>query len=289
MYKLLEGENFMAISNFVVFNSTIKHGQMNTGINFYPAGLDSEERTRLMREHKGRIAKEVGFDINKIFMALQANKKHPYHPGTCYTLTKEDVSNYDDLYAYDVWADMVKITGDTPNCVIGFNVSDAPNVIAMNVKTNEAVSAFCSVLHINKEVPSMIKSTLGGNPEDIIVSVSPFMHLYPWITDSIGVMPPWMSNEAVWADTIESSQGSFLLINLKKALLRQLTASGILESHIIMGEDSFFRADQYYSTRRAQITGDNSQDGRFMHGVLLRDANGSYSDDFEGKSYIKRI
>ncbi len=42
----------MANSNFVVFNSTIEHGQMNTGINFYPAGLDLNERIRLMREHK---------------------------------------------------------------------------------------------------------------------------------------------------------------------------------------------------------------------------------------------
>ena len=56
------------IKNFVVFNTQVKHGQMNTAKAFYP-GLEenSEERTRLMREHKQLIADEVGFDINKIF------------------------------------------------------------------------------------------------------------------------------------------------------------------------------------------------------------------------------
>lgn len=260
----------MKITNFIVFNTTKKHGQMNTAAAFYPEGMEESERIKLMREHKEFIGKEIGFDINKIFMSLQANAKHPYEPGTSYTLTKEDVENYEDLYNYDVWADTVKLTPATPNCVIGFNVSDAPNVIAMNTKTMEATSTFCSGAHINNKVPMTIKDTLGGNPEDMIVSISPFAHVLPWYADELGKQPSWISNEEVWNDCIEK-HGSLFLINMKKALLKQLVASGIDEKNIVVGEDSLYRADQYYSSQRVRMLQDPSQDGRFMHGVFLQE------------------
>lgn len=144
------------IKNFVVFNSNIRHGQMNTAKNFYPGVEDSSERKRLMNEHKQILADEVGFKVPNIFMALQANKNHSYVLGTSYTITPKHVAEYDDLYDYDVWADTVRLTSDTPNVVVGFNVSDGANVIAMNLDTKEAISTFCSGPHINKQVPFTI-------------------------------------------------------------------------------------------------------------------------------------
>ena len=260
----------MKISNFVVFNTTRQHGQMNSGAAFYPNDLGADARMKLMRENKMKIAEEVRFDINKIFMALQANKNHSYEPGTSYTLTKDDVSNYTDLYDYDVWADTVKLTPETPNCVIGFNVSDAPNVIAMNVETGEATSTFCSGIHINNEVPAMIKETLGGQAKDIMVSVSPFAHILPWMGQTYDDEPVWTHNKNAWKDCIER-HGSMLLINQKEALLKQLLASGILLENIMMGEDSLYNANDYYSSQRARLMNDKSPDGRFMHGVMLQE------------------
>lgn len=267
----------MRISNFIVFNTTKKHGQMNSGVAFYPDGMDGATRVKLMRENKGKIAGEIGFDINKIFMSLQSNAKHPYQPGTVYTLKKEDVENYEDLYDYDVWADTVKLTSETPNCVIGFNVSDAPNVIAMNLKTHEATSTFCSGAHVNNEVPKTIKETLGGDSEDIVVSISPFAHKLPWIGETNEAQPTWTSNQEVWEDCLER-HGNLLLINQKKALLKQLIESGIEESNILIGEDSFYNAEKYYSTQRNRMV-DTFEDGRFMHGVMLQEVNSMEEQD----------
>ena len=47
--------------------------------------------------------------------------------------------------------------------MIGFNISDRANAIAMNVKTQE------------------VTSTLDGNPEDIMVDISPFSYMIPLI------------------------------------------------------------------------------------------------------------
>lgn len=91
---------------------------MNASLLFYKRIDNKAERIRLMREHKQSIADEVSFDINDIFMALQANTNHSYVPGTAYTITREDYCNYKDLYNYDVWSDTVKLTKETPNVVI---------------------------------------------------------------------------------------------------------------------------------------------------------------------------
>ncbi len=268
------------IKNFVVFNSTIEHGQMNTNKNFYPGIEDENTRVKLMREHKQRLADEVGFNKNHIFMSLQANKKHPYIPGTSYTITPEDVAHYEDLYDYDVYSDTVRLTSNTPNVVIGFNVSDGANVIAMNLKTKEAISTFCSGSHINKQVPFTIASTLGGNPLDIVVDVSPFAYILPFKEQNGLKEPHWVSNAKVWEGCLDRNSiyciedqkqyGSYdiLYIDQKKALLRQLVESGIKEENIYVREDSL-QNPNYYSSQRARLLNNPSYDGRFMHGVMF--------------------
>lgn len=257
------------IKNFVVFNSCIRHGQMNTNKNFYPGVVDASERKRLMNLHKQSLADEVGFKVNNIFMALQADKNHPYVPGTSYTITSKDVAEYDDLYDYDVWSDAVKLTAETPNVVVGFNISDGANVIAMNVKTKEALSAFCSGAHINKLVPFTMASTLGGNPEDIMVDISPFAHNLPYKGESSIVEPTWVSNSKVWQDCLKEDPKNYILyIDQKKALLQQLTGSGIPEENIYVREDSLFN-ENYYSSQRARLYQNPYHDGRFMHGVMF--------------------
>ena len=261
------------IKNFVVFNTLIKHGQMNSGKAFYPGLEDNaSERTRLMREHKQAIADEVGFDINHIFMSLQANAKHPYVPGTSYTITPEDVASYNDLYDYAVWSDTIKLTRNTPQVVIGFNVSDGANVIAMNLKTKEATSTFCSGAHINKRVPFTIASQLGGNPEDIMVDVSPFLYTYPFMIGELSE-PSWVSNEQVWEKCIghNENEKDLLMIDQRKALLRQLEESGIRKENIHLRGNTIFDPD-YYSSQMPRFNErlkTNRVDGRFMHAVMF--------------------
>lgn len=279
-----------SIKNFVVFNSTIKHGQMNSAKPFYP-GLEENpsERARLMREHKQALADEVGFDLNRLFMTLQPNAKHPSVAGTTYTLKPEDLANYSDLYDYDVWAHSVKLTRETPTATIGFNVSDGANVILMNLRTMEATSTFCSGEHINKGIPFMLASTLGGDPEDIVVDVSPFAYEIPFVKGELNE-PTWVSNKKVWGNYLRDSEfGDTLYINQKDALVDQLVASGIKKENINLREDSLFN-DNYYSSQTARLKNDPSLDGRFMHGVMyeFEDEEREYSEPYIRKYEIKR-
>lgn len=277
------------ITNFVVFNSQIKHGQMNTAKAFYP-GLEDNmaERIRLMREHKQTIANEVGFNINNIFMSLQANVNHPYIPGTSYTITPEDVAEYEDLYDYDVWSDTIKLTRKTPGVVIGFNISDGANVIAMNTSTLEATSTFCSGAHINKGVPFTIASNLGGNPEDIMVDISPFAYQFPFVSNSEMKEPNWISNQQTWDECLTEKDG-ILWIDQKKALLKQLEASGIKAENIYVRENSL-QNPNYYSSQRARLSGKSDQDGRFMHAVMFEreGKEREYNQEYIKKYPVKR-
>lgn len=276
------------IKNFVVFNTMIKHGQMNAAEAFYPGIEEANERIKLMREHKEGIAKEVGFTNNNIFMTLQANKNHPYIPGTSYQITREDVDKYEDLYDYDVWADTVKLTPETEEVVVGFNVSDGANVIMMNQNTQEVVSTFCSGAHINKGVPYTIAEALGGNREDMIVDISPFSYTIPFDTTGDTKEPLWISNKFAWEDCLKK-KGDFLYIDQKRALLRQLEASGIKYENIHVRENSLFDSN-YYSSQRARLQKDNTQDGRFMHAVMyeLEGEEKEYTSSYIKKYPVKR-
>ncbi len=268
------------IKNFVVFNSQIKHGQMNSAKQFYP-GLENDpaERKRLMIRNKILLGREIGFDRRNIFMANQKDQNHPYVPGTSYIVTPEDVVEYHDLYDYNVWADTVKLTRNTPGVIIGFNVSDSANVIAMNLKTQEATSTYCSGSHINQGVPFTIASHLGGNPEDIVVDISPFAYLLPLV----GEEPTWIDNSFVWKDCIIQKDG-ILYVDQKNALIYQLVQSGIKMENIYVRENSL-QNPNYYSSQRARLTQDPSQDGRFMHAVMF-EREGQEIEYSE--SYIKK-
>lgn len=256
------------IKNFVVFNSQVKHGQMNAAPKYYP-GLESNaaERKRIANQNKQNLAKEVGFNLDHLFMLEPDDQIHIYVPGTSYILTPEDVANYDVLFNYSIWADTVKLTRKTPGVIIGYNVADGANVIAMNTNTLEATSTFCSGLDINQMVPFTIASTLGGHPEDIMVDVSPFAYYFPFVANDTMKEPDWISNKQIWSDCLAEKDG-ILWIDQKKALLRQLEASGIRPENIYVRENSF-QNPNYYSSQRSRLSDDNSQDGRFMHGVMF--------------------
>lgn len=277
---------------FVVFNTNRTYGNMNAAKAFYPEGMSAEERNAIARANKLKIAEEVGFDLNRLFMTLQP--KDAKDRGSVYVLTPEDLANYKDLYDYDVYADTPKVTPATPGTAIGFNVSDAANIIAMNTKTMEATSTFCPGTHIDAKVPEGIAAVTGGNPKDIIVDVSPFTHILPvYNANDKNWMPGYINDSKVWDGTLyRDEKTGILYIDQLKALKKQLLASGIKEENITWGEDSYYTTDKngkyiYPSSQRArlqpdmlskgdfiidetgQYSNDPSQDGRFMHGVAL--------------------
>lgn len=252
---------------FVVFHTDKSYGQMNGAAAFYPEGMSGAERNAIARSNKLKIAEEVGFNLNCLFMTLQP--KEAKDRGSIYVLKPEDLEKYEDLYNYDVWADTKKVTPETPNTAIGFNVSDAANIIMMNTKTMEATSTFCPGTHIDAKVPLGLADQLGGAREDIVVDVSPFAHILPlYNPNDKNWMPAYINDPEVWDGFYERDQKGILYLDQLKAIKKQLLMSGLKEEQIFFGEDSFYNKN-YYSTQRARLQDDPTQDGRFMHAVAL--------------------
>ena len=261
---------------FVVFNTNNTYGNTKGG-----AG----------KANRLKIAEEVGFDLNRLFMTLQP--KEAKDRGSVYVLTPEDLANYKDLYDYDVYADTPKVTPDTKNVAIGFNIYDGANIVAMNTKTMEATSTFCPGTHIDAEVPKGIAEVTGGNPEDIIVDVSPFAHVLPlYNANDKNWMPGYVNNMEVWEDALtRDEETGILYINQLKAIKKGLLAGGIKEENIVWGEDSFYTTDAngnylYPSLQRTRMVPDLANPGKF----LIDEETGTYlNDDKQNGSYMHGV
>lgn len=269
---------------FAVFNTDKTYGITIGNKSLHPAGLSSEETLAISRANKEKIANEVGFDLSKLFIPLQGEER-----GTSFVLKKEDVASYKDLYDLDVYADIAKMSKETEDekTAIGFNVSDAANVIAMNLKTMEATSTFCAGQHINAHIPEKIIEVLGGSPEDIYVDISPYGYKIPYYNPADkNWEPAWVSNEEAWSGCKERLENGIIVVDQQKALTRELTKSGILLDHIYDRGDSYYN-DLYYSTQRARMINDPSQNGRFLHGVAYVEEGKTYNNS-NIKVYTKK-
>ncbi len=290
-------EKFDKDFQFAVWHTTVKDGQMNSAAAFYPEGMDASRRGEIMRENKKKVADMVGFPIKRLFMSLQGKER-----GTSYTLTRDDVLKYEDLYDYDVYADTIKMRPDTAEfgTAIGFNISGAANVIAMNLKTMEATSTFCAGAHINEKVPERIIDILGGDPEDIYVDISPFDWIEPYYNpNDKDFRPAWMSNEEVWEGHYRRTDEGILLVDLYTPLMEQLVNSGIPLSHISNYGDVLTNPN-FYSTQASRLQDINPyiamygntiknipSDGRYQHGVAYVNDDKTYTQD-NVKTYKRR-
>ena len=268
------------MSNFKIvdFNSTREDGQMNTAAVFYPEGTSAEDRKTQMREHKQNLVSRFGLSYKNIFIPIQKNSKNPdkYEDGLCYTLTKEDVENYDDLYDYDVNADIIKLTPDTPNIAIAYPVADCAVVKAINTKTNEIVLSHCGGEYIDRYLPMQTIDALGGNEKDIVVYVSPFAYSL-FYTDENSLT--WANNNNVWKGCkafIDNGEARSVSINVYKALRRQLLERKILEENLHMSPYNIRKCDMFYSNSRGYK--DPSFKGRILSGIAIIDESKEVSE-----------
>lgn len=256
--------------NFVTFHSTKKHGNMNVQKLHYPEGMPAEERKSQMEQHKKMLAEEIGMDFRKIFLPIQKNVKSQdrYPDGHTITLTEEIVKQYEDLYDFDYYADIAKITQETPYVAVANNIADCANVIAMNLKTQEAVVAHCGGDQMNRNLPLQAIDALGGKEKDIVVEISPFAHVLTYETGQ----PAWLSNREVWDQSLVMQNG-VLFINQYRALERQLRLRKIPDQNIIWSPLDTKTCEELYSNSNANgPLQKKSDNGRFISGVVLMPA-----------------
>ena len=267
---------------YVSFDTIREYGQMNTNKSFYPEDLTPADRKLIMQTNKNKIANELGLSYKDIFIPIQKNMNNSdkYEDGKCYTLKQEDKETYDDLYDYDVYTDIVKLTKDTPNTIVAFPAADCAVIKAVNLKTNEAVLAHCGGEYIDRYLPMQTIDALGGNEKDIKVYISPFAHeMFYENIDNL----KWANNQNVWQSFINEEEKNGIIsarVDVKKALLKQLVDRQIDEENIILSPYNTAVDNEFYSNSRGYQ--DKTFAGRFLSGIALTDYQ-----NIDEKPYIK--
>lgn len=271
---------------YVSFDSMRAHGQMNTNKNFYPSFLGASDRKNIMNNNKQHLAEDVGFEsYKKIFIPIQKSTRNAdkYKDGYCYTLTSEDVEKYEDLYDYDVYADIVKVTSETPGIAIAYPAADCAVIKAVNMKTNEAVLAHCGGEYMDRYLPMQTIDALGGDEKDIKVYVSPFAHSL-FYSDANNLT--WATNRnSVWFNCLEEKEENGMTsvrVNVYKALKNQLMERCISEENIVFSQFDTSKDNEFYSNSRQYQ--DKKFLGRFLSGIVLTEDKGQ-----EQKPYVKVI
>lgn len=255
----------------VDFNSSINDGQMNTAPSFYTEGMPVEARREIMNLNKQRLVEKLGLTYKNIFIPIQKNMKTAdrYADGASYTLTKDDVSDYEDLYNFDVYTDIVKLTPDTRNVAIAFPAADCAVIKAVNTNTNEVVLSHCGGEYIDRYLPMQTIDALGGDEKDIKVYVSPFAYTLTYEDSSKLV---WANNPRVWKDCKEyvtENNKESLKINIYKALRKQLIVRRIKEENLYISKYDITESDLFYSNHKSYQ--DKKYAGRNLFGIAIID------------------
>lgn len=255
----------------VDFNSSIKDGQMNSAASFYTEGMSVEARREIMNLNKQRLMDKMELNYKNIFIPIQKNRKtaYKYPDGTSYTLTKEDINTYDDLYNYDVYTDIVKLTPETRNIAIAFPAADCAVIKAVNTKTNEVVLSHCGGEYIDRYLPTQTIDALGGNEKDIKVFVSPFAYTLTY-QDPAKLI--WANDARVWNGCkifIENNGEVSLKINVYKALKKQLLERKILEDNLFISPYDITESELFYSNSKGYL--DKKYAGRNLFGIAIID------------------
>lgn len=261
------------MKNFKIvdFNSCINDGQMNTAASFYPEGMETSLRREIMNANKQNLVGKMGLNYKNIFIPIQKSNKNPnkYIDGTSYTLTKEDVKEYDDLYNYDVYTDIVKLTPETRNIAIAYPAADCAVIKAVNTKTNDVVLSHCGGEYIDRYLPMQTIDALGGSEKDIKVYVSPFAYTLAYQDESKLV---WANNPRVWNECKEYQNvngNKQLVIDVYKALKKQLIARRIPEENLYISNHNITESDMFYSNSKSYQ--DKKYAGRNLFGIAIVD------------------
>ena len=278
-YAPLSGDS-MDNLRIVSFDSIRRDGQMSKKL--YPNDLPNFLKMVLLKRSKQRIMDRIGLDYKNILIPTQKDIEHDdlYEDGYCYIVDNEDINKYDDLYDFDLYADIIKLTPETRNIAVAYPIADCAVVKVFNTKTNEVTLSHCGGKDIDKYLPVKTIDALNCNEKDIKVYVSPFA--YKLIYNNPDNLR-WANNPKVWKGCIRHSKDGSVSINIYKALKKQLLDRKIKEENLFISEFDTIKSDMFFSNAKGYI--DETFKGRFLSGIAFLDNN----KRIEETPYIKII
>lgn len=239
-----------------------EYGNMNTAAKFYKEGMSAEERKQDFLERRIKLGQDKGFDGRYMFMADQKNKDGSYR-----VIDKELVESVDDGWSIDTNEDILMITTETPEVVIGHPVADCPVVMMRDLKKGVTAIGHCSAEMIDKRLPMMIADAMlkeyDCRDEDIYTYVSACAGKDSYAYDKY---PTWAKENGIWKNNIIEKEKQYY-IDLRNAISEQLLERKITK--YCMNPADTITDDRYYSNSAA-FHGQEEKAGRNFAGAYYK-------------------
>lgn len=224
--------------------------------NFTDETLSKEDKKLIFEGHRKKLGERYNFDWHKMYMADQENRD-----GSFFKINADYVRENPNGWTH-IPEDILMITEDVPEVVIGHPVADCPVIIMENEQSGTTVLAHCSADLIDLHMPQMmveaIRKETGCRAEKITAYISACAGPN-WTYDK---MPVWARDYSIWKQAIKEENGIFK-IDIRKAINIQLDREKI-ERRCYNNSDTI-TDNRYFSNSRGKT--DKEKYGRHFVGM----------------------
>lgn len=255
-------------SQITIFESGIVDGIISKNKKFYQEGTTDKEIDALFLNTRINLGKKYGFDGRKIFQALQKteNNNVEYEDGTYHVITEKDLAN-DDLWNVELPADILIISKDYPNVVVGNQMADCPILIIEDRRLGVTALSHCGAPYINRKLPYQTAEALikeyNSNPTDLYAYIGSNAKKESYIYDKY---PQWATSSDVWEGYITKEDKNYR-INMEGAMIKQLNSIGI--TNITLSPYDTVTDTKHYS-HSASVKGNISKKGQNFVGFFYK-------------------
>lgn len=233
-------------SKIKIFESGIIDGVMSRNKKFYSEEMTQEEITKKFLETRIKLGKKYGFNGKKIFQAFQKSKNNniEYKDGTYHIIKEEDINNK-DLWYVELPADILIISENFKNIVVGSQMADCPIIIIEDRRLGVTALSHCGASYINRYLPKQTAEALireyHSNPSDLYVYIGSCAKKESYIYDRY---PGWATNKSVWKEYIIKNENNYN-IDMPGAIIKQLKSIGI--KNIALSSKDTITDEEHYS------------------------------------------
>ena len=173
----------------------------------------------------------------------------------------------DDYYEEDLQADILVISKEYPNIIVGNPQADCPIIICEDRKKGYTALSHCGAPYIDRCLPidalTALQDCCDSNIDDIYVYIGSCIHKESYIYDRY---PKWAKNKSVWENYIKEKDNNYY-IDLVGAILKQLETIGI--THIEISPINTATDSNYYS-HAEEARGNQKEGGQNFVGFYYK-------------------
>lgn len=256
-------------SKIKIFESGIADGVMSRNKKFYSSNFDQDQIDKMFLQTRENLGKKYGFDGKKIFQASQKTESNniKYQDGKFIILDDKNMTK-EDFWYEDLPADILIISRQYPNIVVGNQMADCPVLIIEDRKHGVTALSHCGASYINRNLPYATVNALYKNynstPDDLYAYIGSCAKKESYVYDKY---PAWATNTEVWKDYITKIDNNYY-IDMPGAMVSQLKKAKIKHIRII-NKDTV--TDNIHYSHIASLKGDTKKLGQNFVGFYYLD------------------